>query len=422
MVDHDPPGTGRVDIGARCTCPSRVHPCKHAIALMVLWAQGHVASTQPPPAVNAWVRQRDSRVVTPQPVTVPGGPEPTHAPAESPGAAAGPPSPPKERTDRDRRVAAGLRELERWVDDRVRVGLGDPSIARFATWEDLATRLVDAQATGLANRVRRLAGHVGARPGWHEHVLAEMGVLHLLARAGPRLRDLDSPWADGVASTVGFTVKQADVRAGVPDTATWVVHGRSDVLEDRIVVRRTWLRAEERDAAVTAASAAAHGWALVLSFAAYGQSIDASSEPALTVGARLRADVHRYPGTVALRSLLGPVHEVLPSAPVTPTSIAGALDEAGEMLALEPWLERVPVTFTAAPTMHEGMWVLADHTGAVPLADAGSGGGADIATLLAVSAGEPVTLTGEWTALGMVVLTVHLPDRVLDIGPRGGFR
>ena len=35
MVDH-------VAVAHRCTCPSRVHPCKHVIGLLVLWIRGHV--------------------------------------------------------------------------------------------------------------------------------------------------------------------------------------------------------------------------------------------------------------------------------------------------------------------------------------------------------------------------------------------
>ena len=37
--------------------------------------------------------------------------------------------------------------------------------------------------------------------------------------------------------------------------------------------------------------------------------------------------------------------------------------------------------------------------------------------LLATSAGRPQPLTCEWTADGLVPLTVHLPDRIVDIGP-----
>lgn len=446
LVDHAP-GEDRRDIGTRCTCPSRVSPCKHAVALLVLWANGQVAAAVRPPAVEAWLHQRDAQAAArPSPVTTPATstrrPSEPRAVSDDPGAGAAPTREPRPvgSDTRIERVTLGLRELERWIDDRVRVGLGDPTIARYATWDELATRLVDAQAGGMANRVRRLAGHVGARPGWHEHVVAELGVLHLLARAGQRLRDLDDPWADGVAAAIGVTVKQADVLAGVPDTGTWVVMGRSDIVEDRIVVRRLWLRESGTDP-----SGPTQGWAVLLSFAAYGQSLDDS----VVVGHSLHADLHRYPGAVPLRALLGRRHEPVSSEPVSSEpvssepmssepassepvrvdpvslaspSVAAAVESVGAMLAVEPWLERVPVTLTASPTTHDGAWVLADHTGAVPLADPSAGGTDQLATLLAASTGGPVTVTGEWTASGLVVLTLHLLDRTLDIGPRGGFR
>jgi hypothetical protein len=299
---------------------------------------------------------------------------------------------------------AGLTELDRWLDDRIRTGLADPSLARYATWDDLAARLVDAQAGSLANRVRRLAGLVGASPDWHDDVLAELGLLHLLSQAGRHLGSLPGPLADAVATSIGWQVKQADVLAGVPDTDYWVVAGRSDVREDRIEVRRHWLR-----------GTSSGKWALCLSFAAYQQSLDTS----LNVGTSLHADLHRYPGP-ALRSLVGTRH-ALPVDPVTPPSqtIAEGCDEIGSMLVAEPWLDRLPVTIRARLARSAGVWALADATGSLPVVDAATRQvDAGLAMLLAVSEGRSVDLTVEWTPHGVVPLSIHLPDRTVDIGPR----
>ena len=282
--------------------------------------------------------------------------------------------------------------------------LADPSLARYATWDDLAARLVDAQAGSLANRIRRLAGLVGASPGWHDEVLAELGLLHLLSQAGRHLGSLPGPLADAVATSVGWQVKQADVLAGVPDTDHWIVAGRSDVREDRIEVRRHWLR-----------GTSSGRWALCLSFAAYQQSLDAS----LMVGTSVHADIHRYPGP-ALRSLVG-ARYALPVEPVSPPShtIAEGCDEVGSMLVSEPWLDRLPVTIRARLARSGGVWALADATGSLPVLDAGTRQfDAGLAMLLAVSEGREVDLTVEWTPHGVVPLSIHLPDRTVDIGPR----
>ena len=61
----------------------------------------------------------------------------------------------------------------------------------------------------------------------------------------------------------------------------------------------------------------------------------------------------------------------------------------------------------------DNRWLLTDATGSVPLIDGATGVGA----LLACSDGQPVAITAEWTPFGLVPLTVHLADRVVDIGP-----
>jgi len=395
VVDH-------VAVASACSCPSRRRPCKHVLALLLMWVRGQVPAAQVPGAVQP-------RLASAAPM-VPSAPPPdgaSTAPADARTGAASavpqpstpPPGAPPRSDDRVARMAAGLAELDRWLLDRVRTGLSHPSLAEYRTWDDLAARLVNAQLTGLANRVRRLAGSVGASPGWHEHVLAEVGVLHLLAQAGRRLGELPTSLGESVAAVLGWQVRQADVLAGVPVTDEWLVMGRSDTREDRIEVRRVWLRARSTGA-----------WAMVLSFAAYQQVLDTS----LQVGTSLSADVFRYPGALGLRALVGPRHsEPQPALEVQTGSVAEACAAVGHAVAAEPWVERVPCCMVATPARHEGGWVLTDSEGALPL-DAAPGA---LSTLLACSQGRPVTLTAEWTPAGLVPLTVHLPDRAVDIGP-----
>ena len=198
-VDH-------AEVGWRCTCPSRKLPCKHAVALLLLWSRGGVPEAARPAGVETWIDARDRRADPVRPdaegVAVPG--EATDRPDSGSGNgdvpdAAGDPDRDDLDRSRDERVARmieGLIELDRWLEDRMRTGLADPALARYATWDALAARLVDARAGALANRVRRLAGLVGAGPDWHSDVLAELGMLHLISEAGRRLPDLPGSLAD----------------------------------------------------------------------------------------------------------------------------------------------------------------------------------------------------------------------------------
>ena len=216
-------------LGFSCSCLSRQTPCKHALALLLLWVRGQVADTVTPSHVEAWMRRRraaSSRAIAaadneagepPDGGSAPAKPDATDGSSatvdgaviddEQPAPPAPPPDRDATRNDRVARMHAGLAELDRWLDDRIRTGLADSSLARYATWDQLAARLVDAQAGSLANRVRRLAGLVGASTNWHDDVLAELGILHLLAQAGRRIEVLPSSLADAVATTVGWQVR-----------------------------------------------------------------------------------------------------------------------------------------------------------------------------------------------------------------------
>ncbi len=401
----------------RCSCPSRTSPCKHAIGLLILWAVGQVASAARPVFAAHWLARRAAR-----PAPADSGAAARHADPETPPPptatrtttrargddVAPPPTAPgpadKRAAERAARVASGLAELDRWLADAVRAGLTSPAFARYATWDVVAARLVDAQAPALANRLKRVGGQVGVGPAWHETVLAELGVIHLITEAGRRLAHLPDDLADSVRTAVGWTVRQADVLGRAPETDRWMVLGRSDTLEDRVVVRRIWVR-----------GAATGRWALLLSFSAYGQSVD----DRFAVGEVFEADLHRYPGRRELRVVTGIVHrEPEPRSAAPPSSsLAGACDEIGEALVGVPWLERWPVTVLAAPTLDHGRWVLTDHTGSLPVA----GLPPEWPAVVAWSAGRPVCVTAEWTAAGLIPLALHLDDRAVDVGPRGGF-
>lgn len=414
-VDLGPVRRDGAEPVTRCSCPSRKVPCKHALALLLLWVRRQVAevgAAGTPAVVEAWanrhriaVGSRTNDVAAPSPVGSDPGIDAAVG-ADSPSASSPPqPSPPEPpgssaRDDRVARMASGLGELDRWLHDRVRSGLSDPSLAQYGTWDHLAARLVDAQAGALANRVRRMAGLVGASPGWHGELLAEMAMLHLLARGGLRFAALPDPLADTLAVALGWQVRQADVLSGVPESDVWDVIGRSDTREDRIVVRRTWLRGRTTGRL-----------AMVLSFAAYRQSLDVS----MPVGAAFDADVHRYPGS-SMRVLVGERRSDTPVAPATPppgADLVHACRLVGEALAAEPWAEHVAVTVRAALTRSSGRWVLSDDHGAI----ACCAGQRALAAVLCETAGRPANVTVEWTPAGLLPLTVHAEGRVVDVGP-----
>ena len=139
--------------------------------------------------------------------------------------------------------AAGLTELDRWLCDQVRQGLAASQRSGYRHWDDIAARMVDAQASGLAERLRALAAVRFSGSGWEARLLEEYALLRLLATAGREQAGLPRPLRDTVRSRVGFTVRQADVLAGAtPVRDHWHVLAVRDLDQDRIRTRRVWLR------------------------------------------------------------------------------------------------------------------------------------------------------------------------------------
>src|SRR6478672_13079494 len=53
----------------RCSCPSRKFPCKHALALLLLWADGTVPQDagEPPGWAASWLAGREAKAARPAP-------------------------------------------------------------------------------------------------------------------------------------------------------------------------------------------------------------------------------------------------------------------------------------------------------------------------------------------------------------------
>jgi len=356
----------------RCSCPSRKFPCKHALALMLLWSDGAVAlRTDPPEWASAWLATRLAKASDTR------DPKPLADPAAA-----------LRRADqREARVATGLTELDRWLCDQVRQGLAASQRSGYRHWDDIAAHMVDAQTPGLAERLRALAAVPYSGSGWDGRLLEEYALLRLLATACREQAALPPPLRDTVRSRVGFTVRQAYVLAGAtPVRDHWHVLARRDLDQDRIRTRRVWLRGRRTGRT-----------ALVLSFAATGQSLDDS----LAVGTETDAELAFYPGACPLRALVATRHDTVPGGPPSGATVAGLLAGYAAALAEDPWLDTWPAVLDVTPARAPAPCLYDAAGDAVPMHP----GAGDCWPLLALSGGHPLTVAGEWTPRGLWPLT-----------------
>ncbi|EFH28814.1 MULTISPECIES: SWIM zinc finger family protein, partial [Streptomyces] len=174
----------------KCSCPSRKFPCKHALGLLLLWAggEGAVPRGPAPDWAEQWIAGRRQRAQ-----------EKSAAGAAGSAAGSGDPEAARRRAERRAvRITAGATELEQRLADLLRGGLAGAEQAGYGMWEETAARMVDAQAPGLAARVRELGSIPSSGPGWPVRLLEECALIHLLDQGWLRRERLP----DGLASTV----------------------------------------------------------------------------------------------------------------------------------------------------------------------------------------------------------------------------
>ncbi len=368
----------------RCSCPSRKFPCKHALGLLLLWAAGRVDAGPAPDWVHAWLSERADRARRAENRAEATGPKDEEAAA-------------RRASDRAARVEGGVAELKVWLTDRIGAGFAGFERNGGEELRTVAARMVDAQASGLAGGLRRAAGLVGRRD-WPEALLAELSQLYLLADAATRLESLPPALAETVRTRLGFSVETARVlETGERVADEWLITGAADEENDRLLTRRTWLRGlgTGRDA-------------LVLSFAPPGRPLDATLPP----GHRLTAELAFYPGAAPLRALVAERGIPLAAPAAEGGSIADALAAHTRAMAADPWLERWPVLLSGVtPAEHAGGWCLSEQDGtAMPLVPY-----AFPWALLALSAGRPLTVAGEWSPAGLRPLMCWHENRAVRL-------
>ncbi|HVA92964.1 MAG TPA: SWIM zinc finger family protein [Chloroflexota bacterium] len=377
-----------------CSCPSRKFPCKHGLGLLLLTVGGKVGVAEPPPWVNAWLEKRtqaaekrQARTEAAQPLPSPGG---ASAAAEAPSART------RSADQRLRQVAAGLDNLDLWLQDLARHGLAGLELKPASFWEHQAARLVDAKAPGLAGRVRRMASIPGSGPEWPTRLLDELGRIALLVRAFEGLEALDPLLQADVKSLIGWTLKEEEVAAqGKTVRDQWIVLGqRVEEIEGArpsLRSQRSWLRGTSRPRT-----------ALVLQFAVMGRPF---THP-LIPGATFDADLAFWPSAAPQRAFVlqrhGPPR--LLEAPLDGTATIDAfLESVAQDVARNPWLEAFACVLTGVAPIRgaTGSWEIVDHVGrTLPLSPG------DHWKLLALSGGMPVDLAGEWTGEALLPLGV----------------
>ena len=354
----------------KCSCPSRKFPCKHGLGLFLVLAAGGATAADPPDWVAQWQAKR-AAAAAPKPE---GETKPVDAKAQD-----------KRRQQRESKVDAGVGELELWMRDLVRRGLASARGEPYAFWDRMGARLVDAQAPGLARRVRELPGRLSG--GRDEMAVLALGRLMLLTQGWRRQDALPGPLRAELRAAIGFPVAAEDL-ALLPGVADhWTVVAQTTEQEESLQVRSTWL------------CGVGGRIAQVLDFAAGGRPLQAMAVP----GQAFRGEVVFHPGAAGLRGAIR-TQEAAAAQPLPGVGIAAALDGVAEALARVPWLEEWPMALRGVRFARTGGgWAVVEGGGLLPVADAPS-----LRPFAAVAGGAEADVFGVWDGRALSVLALGL--------------
>jgi len=216
-------------LAARCSCPSRKFPCKHGIGLLLLLARnGNFSDRAEPAWASEWLDKRSGKAATAA------APKAEKAPVDTAAQA-------KRSAAREDKVSAGLHELELWLKDIIRDGIVQLPEKPQKFYDDIARRLVDAQAPGIARVLRQTGDLNFYSEGWQTPLLDRFGRLYLAIEGFRRADSLEPALAQELRSFIGFPQSTEVLQSQPGVSATWLVAGSQYEQESGLSTERHWL-------------------------------------------------------------------------------------------------------------------------------------------------------------------------------------
>ncbi len=153
----------------------------------------------------------------------------------------------------------------------------------------MARRMVDAQATGLAGRLRAIEDINFLGEEWKYELTDRLGKLYLLSESYRNLESQPEEWKEEIRTQVGYPQSKDDVLAGEPLADQWMIlHKRRRVIND-LTTDTCWLYGKQSGR-----------YAILLQFLTPGAVIETNLIP----GSVYTGKLYFYKGVGTLRRAL----------------------------------------------------------------------------------------------------------------------
>jgi hypothetical protein len=232
----------------------------------------------------------------------------------------------------DKRLETMLRgaaDLQRWILDALREGLGNLQSQPNEAWDNMAARLTDCKLGALSRRLRILRDR-RRDADWLQAFEQELADLYLICSAFAQYQQLSEALQEELLNQGGRTIRQVDLLQQKTEKDTWLVLGKNFGTEEDLRWRRTWLWGSKMQKP-----------ALLLDFAFR----DEPFKQDWMVGAAFEGNVAYYPGATQVRAALGEfmLSEEPMAVPQSHANFSELADAYAHALRQNPFLGIYPV-------------------------------------------------------------------------------
>lgn len=314
------------DRAFKCTCPSRKFPCKHSIAIALMYtdyaAQFNTVGT--PAWVTEWLNSRQERAekkATKETLesTIELSAEELQKKASRQT---------KQQSQKLLRLQDGLDELQLWLVDLIKNGLAHLGQQRKQI-KQFAARMVDAQLPGVAQRLNEIEDIAGLGDEAHLPILRSLGHLQLLIQAYANLAIFSAAEQADILEALGAN-KDVQAEGAVQDD--WLVLGVIFTEENKLSQRKVWLQGQKTQA-----------FAMLLDYH-YGSR---NFEPWLMTGQVVQGQISYFLSNQPLRGKLAMANRISTTQHVAYV-LNDVLNQNAKQLAANPWQLKQPWFLRAA--------------------------------------------------------------------------
>ncbi len=337
------------NLAFKCSCPSRQFPCKHGLAMLLLYSKegANFQSLEEPEYVSEWINKRQE-ATNKTPKIEEEVSEEVLAKREEGQA--------KREEQRIDFVTSGVEELNLWLKDMVRLGLLDLPSKSADFFEKTAARMIDAKAPGLAGRVkafRKIDFILDTH--WQEEALKLIAELYLLLQAFRNSNTEDEITKSTIRNLMGWNINSKEL---ITDEAThlvkdeWLVLGtREEKLDEEMTIVRTWLHG-----CITS------NHAIIINFK---NKFSTSTVINLPDANCIEAELAFYPDTVPHRAVIKKQKDIFSSLQVKLNFQSGWMEQHDakiNMLKNNPWVNNISWLIKNVSILSDGSrWIICDN-------------------------------------------------------------